>query len=181
MHCIQLIAVTLDHAFLTEDNEENYARAMARVESARDSNSFADWSDWSDVGGGRWSSQFRTVNGKADITDFKHYLDQSKKWRAESIDELLGKIDYKFIVKGAKAYADKLRGKNVQPLDIVDRLTQGMDGYYAFKLANIINGDHSPDSAFFDLETWSSDYKFVEERLNVEPQYQFLVPVDFHY
>ena len=181
MHCIQLIAVTVDHALLTEDNEENYEKAMARVESARNSGGFADWSDWSEVGGGRWSNQFRTVNGQADTQDFNDYLKKTKEWRADSIEDLLGKIDYKFITKGAKAYANKLRGKNVQPLDIVQRLTEGMDGYYAFKLAHIINGDHSPDSAFFDLETWSSDYKFVEERLKVEPKYQFLVPVDFHY
>jgi hypothetical protein len=53
--------------------------------------------------------------------------------------------------------------------------------YYARKLTELLSDVWTPDTAIYDLDTWSANLSYFRKRLDTEPEKQFLVLVDFHY
>jgi hypothetical protein len=53
--------------------------------------------------------------------------------------------------------------------------------YQLKRVLDLLSGNWTPDSKFFDLETGYATLAYFFERCEKEPQKQYLVPVDFHY
>ncbi|MFN9955718.1 MAG: hypothetical protein ACK55I_21685, partial [bacterium] len=48
------------------------------------------------------------------------------------------------------------------------------------KLGELLADNWTYDTAIYDLDQHTANLKYFRERVKVEPQKQFLVPVDFH-
>ena len=53
--------------------------------------------------------------------------------------------------------------------------------YYAKKLAELLSGVWTYDSAIYDLESWDTNLADFRQRVDKRPERQFLVLVDFHF
>jgi hypothetical protein len=176
LHFLHYIAIEADSA----------QEAFSEVENAleQDSN-FASWSDWSVVGGGRWSdSQYENspngvISFATDPDKFTKALASVLKNRKDEMNDCLSNMNL-----------DKFTS------DIVDFISNGgepRDGYsmnnYYISIATDLLADHYiSGSYFYDLgepsvdEVWSANTKYLSERL-LDPEKakrQYLVPVDFH-
>jgi hypothetical protein len=179
MHTLQYVAIHVDELPEGENGKE-YALAMARDMLETD-DSPARWSDWCQVGGGRWQDVTCVLNGATDEADFKAALTDAKRGRANNLKDLADKVDMKNLMQLTKGYIAKLEGKPFQPWNAIEDLGMNMDIYRINRITTVLTGDWTSDSGFYDLSTYDSEFKFVEQRLDAEPEKQYLVPVDFHF
>jgi hypothetical protein len=180
MHTLHWIAIKAD------SKESAFGIVKDNLLPNEDGYRLADWSDWHVVGGGRWNSvgngytdQDNMIISYAEKPDeFKKVLSNIKQHRINYMNNKLTKLDEAF---------DKLKS------DIVDYISNDckLDDNRRFDFSrweikeaiSMLGSDWTPDSAFFDNEEFTSELRYLEERLDKpeEAALHYLVPVDFHF
>jgi hypothetical protein len=169
MHVLQYIAV------VAEDTDE----AMAQVENQlnQELNPGLSWYDWFVIGGGRFVSGdpyesspnhiisayeagndvfVQTINDclesrKREFADYRASFDKSEIDLNAKLDSYTGNTDYSFELYPLKKMIDMLQG----------------------------NWDYN--SYFFDMDSFSTNPKFILDKAEKDNKNIFLVPVDFHF
>jgi hypothetical protein len=146
------------------------------------------WSDWNEVQSnsevsfaGRWESE--NLFGEKSEHDTLRYSDDPE--TAESVIATYLKHRYTDIDN----YRQKLYADGKQDIlfsynydhEAEWSFPESMPLYYAKKLAELLNGEWVSDSAIYDLETWETNLTSFRQRIDSNPDRQFLVLVDFHF
>jgi hypothetical protein len=135
----------------------------------------ADWSDWAVVGDeGIGESRFS-------LEEFEQELSNKYVVSYETETEAFRTILEKFIELRQKDF-DRFK-EAVQDLDLAS-LKMGEDSDKAWKLsrfADLIWGNYTPDSAYYDLENYTPDLNHFEQSILSGETDWFGVIVDFHY
>ena len=189
MHTIQIMLVTAD------SEQEAYERVQFQITEHIN----PEWSDWHNAAGmtpfaGRWT-------GGVFLTEA-----QMKKLAEKEVEG----TEPSFSAPDILCYADdpelaeytlarfasdvKQEMRECMPVGIdLDTLVSEYSSYSAIKtpssmefwqlkrVIDMLSGEWTPDSRFFDLETGYPTLAHFSERCEKEPQKQYLVPVDFHY
>lgn len=168
MHTAQIILVQIED----EDTDSPQAIAEYFLDGAMEAG--GTWFDW--YGGidrglaGRWAGE--VIEG-----DVLKYSDNP---------ELAEEVIAKFLEVRQREieYAQSI----IQDCG-VESLTYNMDnhglwdkeGYALYKMGKILTNFWCPESGVFDAVTWGADLKYFRERLEENPENQYLVVVDFHF
>ena len=159
MHVLHWIAVEAD----------NEAEAFTEVQSRLLDNEGA-WYDWfNDELGGRWASNdwCKIYQGK----DIAIGLDHVKANRKSEVERMYTEIDLGEFEVQLSGYD----GEDVVTNDY------SMNLWYIKKVAEVLSGEWNCDSYFYDLVYGSGTLKDLLERIDTNPDRQFLVPIDFHF
>lgn len=173
-HVCQILLVQADD---TED-------AFSLVEGSLSENTYPLWSDWHNATGsesqdfaGRWSGVVFADEAKPDERVANNHL-------LYSDDPALAD---KVISDWLEARIQSIREYKTKMLDLAtakyDPYTDSlnMPAYYAYKVAQLMNDNWSPDSGVYDLTMGTANLHDFIQRVKREPTKQFLIPVDFHY
>ena len=176
MHVLHWIAVEADSA------EEAFDEVVSTLVADGDWNtvSWADWSDWHVVGGGRWSnSQYdNSPEMVKSYTEHKEEFEEAllsvRKNRVNTLDSFWDRVS---IVRFEKQITDYIETGGEQD----EKEPYDMNLWYIGKIAKILSNEYNPDSFFYDLHEHSANMSYLSGRIAEKPEKQFLVPVDFHY
>jgi hypothetical protein len=191
MHTVHIILVEADSA------DEAYERVATQLSDS------PLWSDWHNANGeppyaGRWT-------GGVFLTE--HDLKEIAK---SAVNEATFEIAYKPSAPDILCYADdpelaeatlarfasdvKQEMRDCMPVGLdLDTLISEYSSYSADstyppmavwqlkRVLDLLSGQWTPDSRFYDLESGCSTLAYFYERCGKEPHKQFLVPVDFHF
>ena len=111
------------------------------------------------------------------VKNKKKFLDAiewTKKARSEEMKALLSNLqkgsgEAQFVIS-ALEYIKKAECNSVD-----------LNAYFVNRITQMLLGHWTNDSYFFDIEANTGSYKYVEERIENEPDNVYLVPVDFHF
>ena len=146
------------------------------------------WSDWNEVSSnyhttyaGRWAGE--SVLGEKANNDTLRYSDDPE--TAEKVIAIYLKHRYADIDN----YRQKLYADGKQDIlfshnydhEAEWSAPESMPLYYAKKLAELLNGEWTPDSAIYDLMSWETNLLEFRKRVDNNPDNQYLVLVDFHF
>lgn len=143
----------------------------------------ANWSDWAEQGG-RWDD---ALDGKSVI----RYSDNP---------EAFNNAVFNFIESTAREvddYVDHL-GADTTLLDLVasikfhnekkddvannfKNIDDYLKGYRAQRLFNLLHDQFTSDAHFYDTEEFTISRKYLDARIEKEPEKQYLVVWDFHF
>lgn len=170
MHTAQIILVEIED----EDTDDPQAMVESFLDGAMESG--GTWFDWWGEGAfgkglaGRWSGE--VVEG-----DVLRYSDNP---------ELAEKIisDFLAIRQREIEYAQSvIEGTGVESIsyDMDSHDKYDREGYALYKMGKILSNFWCPESGIFDSVTWGADLQYFRERLQENPDKQYLVVVDFHF
>ena len=57
----------------------------------------------------------------------------------------------------------------------------GMNMWRLQRISKILNNDWCSDTGVYDLQEHTANLKYFKDRLDKNPEKQYLVPVDFHF
>ena len=160
MHTLHWIAVVADNA------EE----AVAEVHDTLLNTESENWWDWFDDSiGGRWAGNdwCKVYQGKDMVTG----LERAKAARKEEILSALKYIDL-------EKFESQLNGYDGEDVVTGD---YSMNLWSIKKVATVLSGEWHYDSHFYDMRYMHGTMTDLLERLESDPDKQFLVPVDFHF
>jgi hypothetical protein len=176
MHVIQQIAVSaesVDEAFnKVKDNFDN---------SYSESEGLGGWSDWYVVGGGRWNSNpsNQYQDSTNDVIEYSsnpiHFMDTLNEflaYRVSEMERLAKQINLEDFGKAVEAFTN---GTNTD----TDRFDMNL--WYVKKASELMSGIWNSDSAFYDLDNYSTTPKYMLEDIDKGNKNWYLVPVDFHF
>lgn len=175
MHTAILLAVEADDA----------QTAVTLVEEWNEHN--APWSDWNEHGG-----RYKDVipNGVISYSEspslFSEMVNKFRDMTNMSVKELLSDIGGKSIVEIALDPKYQFRnGMGTRDGETDEekqqRLNDGLVLYRAKKLLTLVSGDPAPEQHFFDIEAYSAEDNYLDERIGKNPEKQFIVVWDYHY
>jgi len=174
MHVLQWIAVE------AEDKENALETAKRQLESLMgEEGSGSTWYDWFVAGGGRWNPNEAS---QYDDNDFSMVISAYEAGN----DVITNKIN-ECIESRMREFADYRESHNKAEIDInakLDTYTGIMD--YSFdlyplkKMIDMMNGEWYFNSYFYDLTSWSTNPKWITEKIEKDNKEIFLVPIDFH-
>ena len=166
------------------DSHEDARREVA--------NKFSDgepkWSDWNEVStnyamtfAGRWAGE--NILGEKAWFDTLRYSDDPE--TADNAISMYLKHRYTDIDR----YREQLYADGKQDILFSYNYDHEKDWsapdemplYYAKKLAELLSGEWTSDSAVYDLSTWDTNLSDFRKRVDTDPEKQFLVLVDFHF
>ena len=175
MHVLQWIAVE------AEDKENALATARMQLENIMgEEGSGSTWYDWFVAGGGRWNPN---EGSQYNDEDFSMVISAYE----EGNDVFTDKIN-KAIEARMREFNDYRESFEKSELDInakLDSYTGNMD--YSFelyplkKMIDMLHGEWDFNSYFFDLTNWSTNPKYILDRIEKDNKEIFLVPIDFHF
>lgn len=169
MHVLQYIAV------VAEDTDE----AMAQVENQlnEELNPGLSWYDWFVIGGGRFVSGDPYESSPNHIISLK---EQGKEVFEKTISDCLE--------SRKREFADYRASFDKAEIDLnakLDSYTGNTD--YSFelyplkKMIDMLQGNWDYNSYFFDMDSFSTNPKFILDKAEKDVENIFLVPVDFHF
>jgi hypothetical protein len=175
MHVLQWIAVE------AEDKENALETAKRQLESLMgEEGSGSTWYDWFVAGGGRWNPNEAS---QYDDNDFSMVISAYEAGNDVIIDKINTCIESRM-----REFNDYRESHNKAEIDInakLDTYTGIMD--YSFdlyplkKMIDMMNGEWDFNSYFFDLTSWSTNPKWITEKIEKDNKEIFLVPIDFHF
>jgi hypothetical protein len=163
---------------------EDAESAVAEVEHFNEHN--AQWSDWNEHGG-RWSEVVpnAVLQYSENPALFEATVD---KFRGFTMDEQvrllsdIGDVTVKELVTDPKyRFGRNEPVKNMTPEERDRYFDETLAVYRAKQLLKIVDGDFSQMSHFYDVQAYSSNEKYLLERIEREPNKQFLVVWDYHH
>jgi hypothetical protein len=159
MHTLHWIAVEADNA------EEAVVEVRSQLLDLE-----GGWWDWfaTDIGG-RWAGNdwCKIYQGKGIL----NALERVKENRKQEVERALEKIDLSEFESQLCCYD----GSDIVTSDY------SMNLWRIKKLAEMLSGDWNCDSYFYDLEYGDGTMRELLDRIESEPDKQFLVPIDFHF
>ena len=159
---------------------ENAEEALDKVKSAitYSETPYPAWSDWHEIGG-RWSGLFEGWEETRDVLCYaenpilaEDIIEKFTGYRTSTMKQYLSEInDAKFDLE-----------KAVSEYEITgDSFGDKSKTYWRIrKLGELLADNWTYDTAIYDLDQHTANLRYFRERVKVEPQKQFLVPVDFH-
>jgi hypothetical protein len=178
MHVLQYLAVEVEDQL--EDPEQE---AMQLVEDFLNSemggNEYAtnSWYDWFIIGGGRF------VSGDPYESSPNHIVSIDKSGKDVFIQTINDCLTSRM-----REFADYRASFDKSEVDLnakLDSYTGVMD--YSFelyplkKMIDMMNGEWDYNSYYFDLETWSTNPKYILDEIEKDNKEIYLVPIDFHF
>jgi hypothetical protein len=176
MHVLQYIAVEVEDQ-LEDPQQEAMQKVESFLQSEMGGNEYAtnSWYDWFIIGGGRFvegdpyaSSPNHIVpstnkdvfvqtitdcltSRKREFTDYRASFDKSEIDLNAKLDSYTGVMDYSF------------------------------DLYPLAKMIDMLQGQWDYNSYFFDMEAFSTNPKYVLDKIENDNKNIYLVPIDFHF
>jgi hypothetical protein len=168
MHTSQIILVEIED----EDTDEPTAMVESFLDGAMESG--GTWFDW--YGGldeglaGRWSGEI--IEG--DVLRYSDNPELAEKVIEEALDRRQQEIEISQSV---------ISDCDVESLSYLtsDHGAWDREGYALYKMGQILSNFWCSDSGIFDSVTYGADLKYFRERLQENPDKQYLVVVDFHF
>lgn len=169
MHVLQYIAV------VAEDSDE----AMSLVESRlnEELNPGLSWYDWFVIGGGRF------VEGDPYESSPNHIISAY-----EAGNDVFVKTINDCVESRLREYRDYQASLEKSEIDIkakLDSYTGVMD--YSFelyplaKMIDMLQGQWDYNAYYYDIDTYSTNPKYMLDKIEKDNKNIFLVPVDFHF
>ena len=184
MHVLQHIAVKINNypdeiVSLDECKEEAFNLVKSKFdEMYSESEGLAGWSDWYVVGGGRWNSNPDNQYEEA-YNDVISYADNAKLYK-ETVDRAITSRLIEFA-----GYRSRFEEKGISLSDSLDKYDGQMDFsfdlYELNKCIDMLQGKWDFNSYIYDLEHYSTNTKYMLDKLDTEGVNWYLVPVDFHF
>lgn len=158
--------------------------AVAEVEHFNEHN--AQWSDWNEHGG-RWGEV--VPNAVLQYSENPALFDETvDKFRGFTMDEQIrllsdiGDVTVKELVTDPKYKFGRNEPVKEMTSEERDRyFDETLAVYRAKKLLQIVDGDFSQMSHFYDITAYSSNEKYLLERIERNASKQFLVVWDYHH
>ena len=162
---------------------EDVADAIHSVENFNEHN--AQWSDWNSHGG-RWSEMI--PDGVLRYSDnpevFMQVFEQFKGWTKKEFDRLvddLGNINIRELALDPKYEFGGFKGEYATDEEKRQALDNSLARYRAGKLMQLLNGEFSNDSHFYDIDNYTMKDDYLLERIKENPERQFIVVWDYHH
>lgn len=174
MHVCQIMLIEAD------SSEEAIDYAKSTITYAEES--YPAWSDWHGGLGeglaGRWSGLFQ---GWEDTRDVLQYTENPtlaediiKDWlkgRTDEISRCWEQVKATDIEKMITAYNS----------EVSDYGEIGMNAWTLTRLGKLLSNYWSSDTGVYDLTAHTASLQYFRERLALQPDKQYLVPIDFHF
>jgi hypothetical protein len=162
MHVLHFIAVEADTP------EEAVSIVETSLNDYDEGRGPFPWSDWSVVGG-RWEDEGKVHAYSDDPEKFNTFLERARQNRVDKIENLfLGIEEVESIIDYVRNWDGKTSEYN-------------LDLYRLRQAISIVEDKGKHDQYFYDLNEWTGDFKYVNQRCETDPTRQFLVLVDFHH
>lgn len=171
MHTLHYVAVEAD------DKEHAALVAESLLEDMN-----GEWFDWFVVGGGRWNEQSdelglrrptnMIISAQEDSTAFKDKINELMQWRKETFE------GYKPNLSVSLASLNNLV-ENYDPTTI--DFGETMHLYEVRRLTDMAMGIWNSDSFFFDLTNDTTNPKYTLQAIDKDPEFCYIVPIDFHF
>ena len=188
MHTVHIVLVEAD------SEAEAYEKVARKLESQ------PEWSDWHNANGtppfaGRWTNgvflteaQMKEINERSaddpevefsDVPNILCYADDpelaeytlarfASDVKQEMRECMPAILDVNSLIDEYSSYSQ-------------DSVHASMEVWQLKRVLQLLSGEWTPDSRFYDLETYCSSLFYFSERCGKEPHKQYLVPVDFHF
>lgn len=190
MHTIQIMLVTAD----------SEAEAYGRVGFMITEHINPEWSDWHNAGSmppfaGRWTGGVFLTEAQIKKLSEKGMTDDEAKFTG--VPDILCYADNPelaeyTLARFASDVKQEMRECMPVGIDLNTLVTEyssyssikvpsSMEFWQLKRVIDMLSGEWTADSRFFDLETGYPTLAHFSERCEKEPQKQYLVPVDFHY
>jgi hypothetical protein len=190
MHTIQIMLVTAD------SEQEAYERVQFYITEHIN----PEWSDWHNAAGmppfaGRWTGGVFLTEAQIKELSEKEMTDDEASFTG--VPDILCYADNPelaeyTLARFASDVKQEMRECMPVGIDLNTLVTEyssyssiktpsSMEFWQLKRVIDMLSGEWTPDSRFFDLETGYPTLAHFSERCEKEPQKQYLVPVDFHY
>lgn len=175
MHVLQWVAVK---ASSKEDSLDIARRQLEGIMGEEGSG--ATWYDWFVAGGGRWNPN---ESSQYDDSDYSMVISAY-----EAGNDIVVKTINDCLESRMREFADYRASFDKSEIDLnakLDSYTGNTD--YSFelyplkKMIDMLQGNWDYNSYFFDLETWSTNPKYVLDEIEKDNKEIYLVPIDFHF
>jgi hypothetical protein len=175
MHVLQWVAVK---ASSKEDSLDIAKRQLEGIMGEEGSG--ATWYDWFVAGGGRWNPN---ESSQYDDSDYSMVISAYEAGN----DVIVDKINT-CLASRIREFNDYRESFNKAEIDLnakLDSYTGNTD--YSFelyplkKMIDMLQGEWDFNSYFFDLETWSTNPKYILDEIEKDNKEIYLVPIDFHF
>jgi hypothetical protein len=177
MHTCQILLV------VAETPEQAFKEVALKLENE------PTWSDWHEAGSnpegldfaGRWSGE---VFGTYDEEGLMTNTDTNPNFLRYSDDPALAE---QVITRFLEYRHEALRTYEEKAIDLSSYVYDpyshhlDMDLWATKKFAQLLSDEWTPDSGLYDLEWWTGSLDPFTKRVGLEPDKQFLIPVDFHF
>lgn len=176
MHVCQIMLVEADSAAEAID----YVKQTITYAEER----YPAWSDWhggfdEDNFAGRWSGLFDGWEENRNVlcyTENKELAeDVISNWLGSRVEEMKRLLDRTKGLDLAEAIA------NYEPNGEYKYTDTNLQIWSLKSLASLLNDSWTPDTGVYDLVAHTASLSFFRERLDKEPNKQYLVPIDFHF
>ena len=174
MHVLQWIAVKAETADEAYDTVESQLQTIL--------NESQDWYDWYVCGGGRFNV--------AEDEDWKEAYKEGKTNMIISSDnkeefDLRVATCIQYRVDEFERYKREWNNSGVDLNAKLDsywgNMDYSMELYSLGKMIDMVQGKWDYNSYFYDLESWSTNPKYMQSDINDVGGVWYLVPVDFHF
>lgn len=165
---------------------ESEAEAVAKIEFFNEHN--ASWSDWNEHGG-RWEDVIpnSVLRYSDNPTLFMETVRKFQKFTTDTKERYLqelGDVTVKELVTSEEYQPFHKRTQKVAEMTEQEReayLDKSLAMWRAKKLLQLQDGEFGCDQHFYDAEAYSVDEKYLLERIEKNPEGQFIVVWDYHY
>lgn len=168
MHTAQIILVEIED----EDTDSPQAFAEYFLDGAMEAG--GTWFDWygglTETLAGRWADG--VIEG--DVLRYSDNPELAEEVIAKFLERRQNEIEYAQSV---------IEGCSVESLsyDFDNHDKYDREGYALYKMGKILCNLWCPDSGVYDSVTYSANLKYFRERVQKNPEKQYLVVVDFHF
>lgn len=174
MHTPILLAVEASDV----DEAINFAEGFAEA---------SDWSDWSEQAGRFAEKQKSVVRYSDDPEEFMRLVEDYQGAMEDEVRRLLdgvGHLTISELVINPKYRLwdfDTEEPTPLLPTSPVDKLNDKMAVYSAHKLLRLTAGYFTPETHFWDVSWGTRNIKNLKERIEENPEGQFVIVWDFHF
>ena len=179
MHVLQWIAIA-------DEEDKDMALRVVRnnlEEFMGNDYSSNTWYDWFVAGGGRWNMEENEPLASA-YEDKTNMVLSVEEDGIEAIKDRITKcIDNR--IAEFNTYRKTFTEKNVDINNVLDKYDGSMDFSFELydlgKMIDMLNGEWDFNSYFYDMSNYSTNPKYLLQRLDNNEKNWYLIPVDFHF
>lgn len=169
MHVLNTILIKLTRK-LSDEEYINYARNIAKEETERFIYDVFDWRETDTAG--RWSDEYplNVILGKTEPERFIKELEKCLSYRTNEIKQYLSDLKSENNSSDIETISENI---------IMDRIW--LSDFYLMRLATLLNGEYTYNSAFFDTNEGNSKISIAKiEKIKNEIDKYALVFFDHH-
>ena len=161
MHTLHWISVEADTPAEAE------VSVVSQLEAQMEGSTWWDWFD-TEIGG-RWKESAQTVCA-SDSAKYEETIERVKANRKSEVEDYMERIDMDTVLSLIENYEGESMDWDTQ-----------MNFYRLKSVAKLLNDDFFNGSYYYDVEAYTTDLKYLRERVAKDSSRQYLVPIDFHF